>query len=168
MPVTSINLSNIFIIIVIVLILLRVIYRRLKTGLNGQQYKTSRLFRIPVIYFLLLIFFMLAFIRNIDYVIIIMLICAAGIIPGLAFGERVSFFERNGKVFYKRSPYLLAFWTAGFIVRIALEFIYPNNLAILFIVDAILAVTLGLIVGEAIRTYRKYKQYTEENNLTVY
>ncbi|ARD85231.1 hypothetical protein FAD_1369 [Ferroplasma acidiphilum] len=165
--VAGLNLSNTFLGIALLLIFSRILYRRLKQGINGRQYKTARLFITPTIYFLLLVFFMVAFIGNIDYIIIVILLCVVGIIPGFIYGERVTFFDRNGQIFYKRSPYILTFWAAGFMVRILLEFIFPSNLEIQFIVDTLLAVTLGLIVGESIKTYRKYREYTMENNLTI-
>ncbi|AGO60423.1 hypothetical protein FACI_IFERC00001G0443 [Ferroplasma acidarmanus Fer1] len=165
--VAGLNLSNTFLVIVLLLIFSRILYRRLKQGINGRRYKTARLFITPTIYFLLLVFFMVAFIGNVDYIIIVILLCVVGIIPGFIYGERVTFFDRNGQIFYKRSPYILAFWVAGFMVRILLEFIFPSNLEIQFIVDAILAVTLGLIVGESIKTYRKYREYAIENNIPV-
>ncbi|WP_337861092.1 hypothetical protein [Ferroplasma sp.] len=164
----GLNLSNTFIAVALILIVIRIMYKRLKRGLKGQQFKTSRLLRTPVIYLFLLIFFMLAFIGNIDYMAIILAICILGIIPGLAFGERVTFFDSDGKIFYKRSPYLLSIWAVAFIIRISFEFIYPNNLSIQFIIDALLAVTLGLIIGESLRAYRKYKQYIEERNSFIY
>jgi len=165
--VASLNLSNTFLVVVLLLIVVRIMYRRIKMGIKGRQFKTSRLFITPIIYILLLIFFMAAFIGNIDYITIVMLLCAAGIIPGFIYGEHVTFFDKNGAIFYKRSPYILTFWAAGFIVRMFLEFVYPSNLTIQFIVDALLAVTLGLIIGESIKTYRKYKEYVTENNLSV-
>gem|GEM_PF-544999 len=165
--VASLNLSNMFLLVILLLIFSRILYRRLKQGIRGRQYKTARLFRTPVIYFLLLVFFMITFIGNINYIIIVILLCFVGILPGFIYGEHVTFFDKNGTIFYKRSPYILAFWAAGFMVRIFLEFIFPSNLTIQFIVDALLAVTLGLIVGESIKTYRKYRAYLIENNLPV-
>ena len=90
-------------------------FRRIKQGLNGRLFKTFRLFTTPVIYFLLLFFFMAAFIGNIYYITIVILLCGIGIIPGFIYGEHVSFFEKDKKIFYKRLHiYLLSglqdFW----------------------------------------------------------
>ena len=141
---------------------------QIKQGLNGRPFKTFRLFTTPIIYFLLLLFFMAAFIGNIGYIVIAMFLCGIGIIPGFIYGEHVSFFEKDEKIFYKRSPYILTIWAAGFLVRILLEFLYPSNIEIQFIVDALLAVTLGLIIGESIKTYIKYRQYVEEERPIIY
>ena len=165
---SSLTLSNTFLVVVIALILIRMMYRRIKQGLNGRLFKTFRLFTTPVIYFLLLLFFMAAFIGNIYYITIVILLCVIGIIPGFIYEERVSFFEKDKKIFYKRSPYILTIWAAGFLVRILLEFLYPSNIEIQFIVDALLAVTLGLIIGESIKTYIKYRQYVEEERPIIY
>ncbi|MGE9811177.1 hypothetical protein ACLIKE_07525, partial [Ferroplasma acidiphilum] len=100
----GLNLSNTFLGIALLLIFSRILYRRLKQGINGRRYKTARLFITPTIYFLLLVFFMVAFIGNVDYIIIVILLSVVGIIPGFIYGERVTFFDRNGQIFYKRSP----------------------------------------------------------------
>ncbi|WMT51045.1 MAG: hypothetical protein RE471_08710 [Ferroplasma sp.] len=159
----GLNTSNIFIFIVILLILFRVIYRRLKFGLQGRQFKTYRLFTTPIIYSFLLIFFMAEFEGNMEYILIILLLIFAGTIPGIIYGQQVTFFDKSGMVFYKRSPYITIFWAVAFMIRILLEFIYPNNTLALFTVDALLAITLGLIIGESIKTYEKYKEYTDNN-----
>ena len=41
---------------------------------------------------LLLLFFIAAFIGNIDYITVVILLCGIGIIPGFIYGEHVSFF----------------------------------------------------------------------------
>ncbi len=163
----AINTSNAFIFIVIVLILTRVIYRRVKFGIQGRQFKTFRLFTTPIIYSFLLIFFMAEFEGDIDYILIVLLLILAGTIPGLIYGQQVTFFDKNAMIFYKRSPYITIFWAVAFMLRIALEFIYPYNTLALFTVDALLAVTLGLIIGESIKTYEKYKEYTGWNNIHI-
>lgn len=159
----AVNTSNAFIFIVILLILARVIYRRLKFGLQGRQFKTFRLFTTPIIYSFLLIFFMAEFEGNMEYILIILLLIFAGTVPGIVYGQQVTFFDKNGMIFYKRSPYITIFWAVAFMLRVGLEFIYPDNTLALFTVDALLAVTLGLIIGESIKTYEKYREYTDNN-----
>ena len=159
----AVNTSNAFIFIVILLILARVIYRRLKFGLQGRQFKTFRLFTTPIIYSFLLIFFMAEFEGNMEYILIILLLIFAGTVPGIIYGQQVTFFDRNGMIFYKRSPYITIFWAVAFMLRVGLEFIYPDNTLALFTVDALLAVTLGLIIGESIKTYEKYREFTDNN-----
>ena len=159
----AVNTSNAFIFIVILLILARVIYRRLKFGLQGRQFKTFRLFTTPIIYSFLLIFFMAEFEGNMEYILIILLLIFAGTVPGIVYGQQVTFFDKNGMIFYKRSPYITIFWAVAFMLRVGLEFIYPDNTLALFTVDALLAVTLGLIIGESIKTYEKYREFTDNN-----
>jgi hypothetical protein len=165
--VITVDTSNAFIFIVIVLILIRVIYRRLKFGLQGRQFKTFRLFTTPIIYSFLLIFFMAEFEGNMEYVLIILLLIFAGTVPGLIYGQQVTFFDKDNMIFYRRSPYITIFWAVAFMLRIGLEFIYPDNTLALFTVDALLAITLGLIIGESIKTYEKYKEYTGEKGITI-
>ena len=163
----AINTSNAFIFIVLLLILTRVIYRRIKFGIHGRQFKTFRLFTTPIIYSFLLIFFMAEFEGNMEYILIVLLLILGGTVPGLIYGQQVTFFDKNGMIFYKRSPYITIFWAVAFILRIGLEFVYPSNTVTLFTVDALLAITLGLIIGESIKTYEKYKEYTGNNNIHI-
>ena len=104
---------------------------------------------------------------NMEYVLIILLLIFAGTVPGLIYGQQVTFFDKNYMIFYKRSPYITIFWAVAFMLRIGLEFIYPDNTLALFTVDALLAITLGLIIGESIKTYEKYKEYKGEKGITI-
>jgi len=146
-------------IIIILAFVIYVLIRRIKRGLNGRKFKVSRLFYLPVIYLLLLLFFLEIFIGNIYYLTIIIVLIFLGILPGYIYGEKVSFFMNNDLLYYKRSPYILIAWAIAFIARIILEIVYPYNITADFIVDALLAVTLGLIIGESIKTYYKYTEY---------
>ena len=55
------------------------------------------------------------------------IIFATPYLSGFIYGEHVSFFEKDEKIFYKRSPYILTIWIAGFLARILLEFLYPDS-----------------------------------------
>ena len=59
-------------------------------------------------------------------------------------------------MYFKRSVLLTIIWLGGFIIRIFFELFYSttNNLAD-FIITALLAFTLGLIIGERVVIYRK-------------
>ena len=95
---------------------------------------------------------------------IIIVLIFAGIIPGYIYGDKVSFFMKGNLLYYKRSPYILVTWSIAFIARIILEIVYPYNITADFIVDALLAATLGLIMGESIKTYYKYREYINDQN----
>ncbi len=146
-------------IIIILIFVIYVLIRRIQRGMHGRKFKISRLFSLPIIYLLLLPLFLGIFIGNIYYLTIIIILIFLGILPGYIYGEKVSFFMNNNLLYYKRSPYILITWVIAFIARIVLEIIYPYNITANFIVDALLAVTLGLIIGESIKTYYKYTEY---------
>ncbi len=151
-------------IVILLIFVIYVLIRRIQRGLNGRQFKIGRLFYLPVIYLLLLMFFLEIFISNIYYLTIVIFLIFAGIMPGYIYGEKVLFFMKNNLLYYKRSPYILVAWAIAFIARIILEIVYPYNITADFIVDALLAVTLGLIIGESIKTYYKYKEYINNIN----
>ncbi|MEM0139491.1 MAG: hypothetical protein QXZ44_02625 [Ferroplasma sp.] len=155
----SLNNSNLATIVFLVFIAIFVTWRRITSGLHGRLFKTSRLFTLPLLYLLLLLYFMGSFIGILNYIILVMLICCVGIVPGIIFGEQVIFFKKNNFLYYKRSPLIMIIWLSGFLIRIALEILYPSNLTAGFIVDSLLSFTLGMIIGESIKTMRKYNEF---------
>ncbi len=104
---------------------------------------------------------------DVYYLTIIIVLIFAGITPGYIYGEQVSFFMKDNLLYYKRSPYILVTWVVTFMGRIILEIVYPYNITADFIVDALLAVTLGLIIGESVKTYYKYREYINDKNSII-
>jgi hypothetical protein len=70
----------------------------------------------------------------------------------------------NGDVvYYKRSQAILFFWLISFMARIILEVLYPNVVFAEIFVDALLALTSGLITGEAFHLIDREKVFAAEN-----
>ncbi len=149
---------------ILLIFVIYILIRRVQRGLHGRQFKIVRLFSLPLIYLLLLLFFLAVFMDDIYYLTIIIGLIFAGITPGYVYGDHVSFFMKDNLLYYKRSPYILVTWVVTFMGRIILEIVYPYNITADFIVDALLAVTLGLIMGESVKTYYKYREYINDKN----
>jgi hypothetical protein len=147
--------SLIFLVVFMAFIVIRRVYR----GINGRAYRDSRVFMLPAIYLILTIALTVPVgLLNPDYFAVLALI-PLGIIIGLRFGGNISFFRRNNQLYYKRSPFILFFWLFSFILRIILEFLFPGNTEVLIIVDALLSLTAGMILGESLHTLSKKKEF---------
>lgn len=61
----------------------------------------------------------------------------------------MTFFFRDGILYYKRSILLYVVWLSLFVTRISFEFFYLNNFYGVLIVDNLLMFSSGLLIGEA-------------------
>ena len=141
-----------------------VAFRRVSRGVNGTPFRKSRVLRGPVIYSILTVIFIFV-LGTFNYdIYATILFLPVGLILGLRFGGSVSFFRRDNTVYYKRNQLILVFWLASFMARIILEFLYPNVVLAEMFVDALLALTSGLITGEAVHIINKEKLFATENS----
>ena len=153
--------SYLFLLVIIAFIAVR----RVSRGVNGAQFKKSRVLRGPVLYSLLSIIFIFV-LSPFNYdIYATILFLPAGLLLGLRFGASVSFFMRDSEVFYKRNQLILVFWLVSFMARIVLEILYPNVVFAEMLVDALLAITSGLVTGEAVNILKKEKIFTSENHV---
>ncbi|MEM0155949.1 MAG: hypothetical protein QW597_05040 [Thermoplasmataceae archaeon] len=159
--------DSIALIVIFSLFVIRRIYR----GIYGRQYRKSRLSVIPAIYFFLLVFSMFALGNNFILEISVLLLILPGIPMGLRFGSSVKFYRMNETLYYKRSQFILIFWLISFLVREILAVLYPLVLYAILGVDALLALTTGIIIGEAIEVNRAFKTFSQQesqyNGLTL-
>ncbi len=135
---------------------------RMIRGFRGRRFSKAIVLRLPVMYLLITVIAVIPL--EISYPIALTSLAAipAGFLIGYLFGREVHFFEQNGTLFFKRSPIIMGVWLASFLVRIVLEFKFSGNLQILFAVDALLALTSGLLVGEALHVLRSHREYTNQ------
>ena len=157
-PFTPTSYSGLGIFLVFIVL---IVIRRVMRGIYGRRYSTGRVLFLPVFYVVLTLIFVAAFSATDIYAYYTFLLIPAGAIVGWRFGGGVSFFMKNGEVYYKRSPYILVVWLVSYILRVLLEFLFPSNLTIAFGVDAVLAITAGLIIGEAIHLIRGRRSFNQ-------
>lgn len=131
-----------------------------------MRFSRARVMRLPVIYVILTVLTVVPL--EIAYPIALSSLAAIplGYALGYLFGQKVEFFNSNGVLYFKRSPLILLIWLVSFIVRIVLEFEFSLNLQALFIVDIILALTAGLLIGEAVHVLRSHQNYTQKKTDT--
>ncbi len=136
-----------------------VVVRRIKYATHGRRFSRGRVISLPAIY----LFLTLVTIIPLEYLypeaMLSLLTIPVGFAAGYMFGKHVSFFDRGGVLYFKRSPVVLILWLVSYITRIFLYYLLGTNFQVAFIVDAILALTSGLLLGESIRVIRGHSQY---------
>ncbi|MCL5783086.1 MAG: DUF1453 family protein [Candidatus Thermoplasmatota archaeon] len=138
-----------------------VIARRVLGGVRGRIYSERRVLMIPVIYILLTVLSVAALGYIHEIILGTLALLPAGVLFGSKFGTKVEFFWKNGMIYYRRSPVVLILWLGSFIVRVLLETIYPGNLQVEIVIDAVLSLTAGLLLGEAMNILGKRKKFNE-------
>lgn len=156
-PISSQNLGFIVYIFLFALI----IAFRMKRGLYGRKYKHWRTYFLPAIYmiftFSIILFDWKVFGIYID--VSLLLLIVIGVMIGFRFGKSVSFFNKDGILYYKRSPFILLFWLFSFLGRISIELALPQNVLYAEILDGLLAITSGLLIGEAFHITKKRDEF---------
>jgi hypothetical protein len=153
--------ADLFLLLIAVFLTVRM-YRNWK----GLKFTRGRVYYAPVIYTILLVLDVVSFYfigEFTTFVAFALLAIVVGVLAGLRYGGGVKFYEKDNTTYYKRSPYILVAWIVVYIVRIALSFLYPTVLLVNLIVEAALAFTTGLIIGEAVHINRKYDVYKKEH-----
>ena len=157
---TSINSSGYaFLFIIIAIFLIMRTYR----GISGRRFNTSRVYRTPIIYGILLVFFVVYLEYSNPLFFLTLLFVPVGFLIGLRFDIRPKFFYSNQQLYYKRNPLVLIIWLISYLSRLALEFLYPSNIYANLTVDSLLALTTGIIISEAITLLKTYKIFVKES-----
>ena len=147
---------------VLLIVIALLVSRRLYSGFNGRVYSRGRVLRTPIIYVILTLLTVFGFgALNVELTSTLILIPAFALL-GYRIGVNVTFFERNGTLYYKRSPTIMVIWLVAFIIRFAIEILIPLNTTILLVIDVLLSSTTGLLLGEAINVMRKRDQYVAQ------
>jgi membrane protein CcdC involved in cytochrome C biogenesis len=144
--------EGIYLLVFIALIL----FLRLRRSVKGQKFKLSRVIYYPILYLVISIYSY--YLDQSSFVLgLFLILLMFGTLIGNKIGGNVKFFNKDEKIYYKRSNYISAIWTVSFISRIILEFYYPQNFEINSIITLVLSFTTGLLIGEGINIYKAYK-----------
>ncbi len=153
---TYVSSSNIvFGLLIIGIILILSSYR----GIYGRKYRPVRTFIRPILYIILL-YAILAISNDVIMSLFSLVLIIFGALLGLRFGGNVKFFYKNDILYYKRSPLVLALWAVVFTVRVFLEFSGFYNAIIIVLIDFLLSLSTGLLIGEAYNIIVKAKKFT--------
>ncbi len=148
--------------IIVIAIFARIMYVRISRSIRGAIFRRSRVLRGPVFYAILSVLFIFGLSgKNYDVYATLLLI-PVGLLIGFRFGESASFFMKNNLVYYKRNPAIVIFWISALFMRIAIEFLYPGLLIAEVVIDILLALTCGLITGEAIHILDRERAFESQ------
>lgn len=144
----------------IVLIVIAVIVSmRLYRGMSGTRFSKINLYRLPALYLLILIISLASLQPGLTEIAVTIAAIVIGFLVGRHLAGGVQFFEKDGRTYYRRSPFIMIIWLISFILRFGVDFLLPTNYIAAILVDILLAGTTGLIMGEAYHTSRMYKKY---------
>jgi|GEM_PF-3826361 len=145
---------------------------RVRRQNKGSKASTARIFRYPAVYMVLSLL-LLAYTPSILLLLLTVIAIIIGYVIGNAMGSKSNVFSSGEKILYKRSNEIFAIWITAFVIRIILEFIVPTTSSGLptastssifsgsyiwySLVDLLLAFSAGLLLGEALHLYKKYK-----------
>jgi hypothetical protein len=153
-------------ILVFLVVIALIVARRIYRGLYGGKYRRWRTFFLPALYLVLTLLLALVnpsvFPHYVDALLFLLIVL--GVLSGLRFGENVKFYMNNGVLYYKRSPYVLMFWAALYILRLSIEFLLPTTIVYSAILDAALAFSAGLLLGEAFHIVNEKKRFLENQS----
>ncbi|ARM75358.1 DUF1453 family protein [Acidianus manzaensis] len=133
-------------------------------SIRGRKYKLGKLFLRPILYLLLGAFLAFSdlFLFPI-YIFLLFLIFSIifGVLIGLKLGKATVFYK-NSELYYKRSLVTYIIWLILFLGRISIEILGSVNDLELVILDSMLMLSAGLLIGESyqvITFVRKMKKY---------
>ncbi len=140
-----------------------IIFLRIMRGIRGRRFSQGRVLMLPVIYILITLATVIPLELSHPIALISLAGIPAGFVVGYLFGQKVQFFNKNGMLYFKRSPVIMIIWLVSFVIRIVLEFEFTLNFQALFAVDVLLAVTSGLLIGESIHILRSHAEHKQKN-----
>lgn len=146
-------------IILAVLITFRT-YRNLKL----RRVNVVRLYFSPIFYMILSVLSLIAITMTPEFVLIFVFIVAAGTVIGFIFGGNVEFRELDTGTYYKRSVLIIFVWLASFIARAITGYLLPTSFYANFGITLLLALTAGMLLGEAVRINREYNTHKNHGN----
>ncbi len=149
---------------IIIFVIVLIVARRLYSGVNGTKFSLFRVFRLPVLYIALTVILILtSAVTKFFYYMLSVSIALFFIlfVVGLIYSKDMEFFEKEEKLYYKRKPYIMIIWMVTFLARIILEIAASNLIYAIYTVNVLMALSTGLITGEAINTYKSHKNYIE-------
>lgn len=141
-----------------------IVIRRLFRGIRGRTYSQARVLRVPVVYSILSAILLTYIFSDLIYTLIAVLMVIPGLIVGIRFGSLSTVYEENGKIMYRRSVVILAMWMILFLLRIYTELFIPADLLVNFVIDALLILSLGMLIGEAYHLMAKYRELIESKS----
>ena len=132
---------------------------RIYKGFNGIKFGKKTVYRTPILYLIIVLLGLAALNPSYLDVVISLAAIILGIIIGINVSAGVTFFEKDSISYYKRSPIIMIVWLISFLLRLIIEVVLPSSMIIATIIELILSLTTGLIIGEALHIVKRYEHY---------
>ncbi len=146
-------------IVLLAVIVLVITVRVYRSATRGIRFSTARIYRLPALYLLITIISIASITSLSQGLLLSAALLAAGLLAGLRMAGGVKFFEKNGAIYYKRSPLVMLIWLVSFFARFGMGYMYPSVHYATLAVALVLAATTGLIIGEASHIKKGYEAY---------
>lgn len=145
-------------ILVIVLILSARVYR----GRNGTKFSMYRVIGMPILYLLLTVG--TVFYSNMTYAeyTIAAVAFVIGTLLGTMLGKETRFFDKDERLYYKRSTVVISVWLVSYVFRDILPILFTGIPLVIIAANIALALTTGMLIGESVHIYREYKRQEEK------
>ncbi len=138
-------------IVIVIGILFLFVALRIYRGIYGRKFKKSRIiFRTAIFEIISIAITIPSANQNTDLLYLFISLMCLGLILGVKFSEKVTFFYKRDVLYFKRSPIILIIWVVSFSLRIIFEFIVTERPFTVIFTDSLLIFTSGLLMGEAI------------------
>lgn len=152
------------------LVLILIIFfvaRRIYRAFHGRRYRSWRIYFFPIIYALFTFLLFLLDYRIMPYYVLLgsIFLASLGFVIGYKYGEKVYFYYRGNNLYYKRSPVIISIWIILYFFRLLLIISNFNVDFISCIIDMIIAMATGMLIGEALNISKKKKEFVEKNKL---
>lgn len=131
-------------------------------GLVGRRYSAGRVLRTPAVYILFTAFAIYFTKQPNIYAEAVIVLIPVGIPFGIKFGKDVKIFKKENVFYYRRSPYILIIWALALIARVYLELSSFNSIYAIMVINSLLSLITGLLLGEAINIFRTHRRTTKE------
>jgi hypothetical protein len=135
---------------------------RLIRGALGEKFSESRLFFGPVLYCVLVAISFVGATQSEMYIAFIDSLL--GIWLGIVFSGNVKVFRKSGVLYYRRSLVVITLWTTFFSIKL-IQLLYGLGSFFDLIPSILLTVLTGMIVGEALRIFYKYRKFQSGKSL---
>ncbi len=148
--------GDLFLLIIVIIVSVR-LYRNAK----GTKFSRARVVFLPALYLLITIIAMAtASMTYLEYGIAAVAFII-GIMFGARFGKGVQFFDKDEKTYYKRSAVVMSIWVVSYIIRYGAALFLANVPYVAAAINIVLALTTGMIAGEAFHIYMEHSTYVK-------
>lgn len=148
---------------IFVLIIVLILSARVYRGRKGTKFSMYRVIGIPILYLLLTVGTVLY--SNMTYTEYAIAAGAfiIGALLGTVLGKETKFFDKDERLYYKRSTIVITVWLVSYIFRDILPILFTGIPLLTIAANMALALTTGMLIGESAHIYKEYKRQKARN-----